>query len=408
SESRVASVLAGSIIPHVISSVFVVARLYSRKFISNSWGADDTLISISWVGSIFLGVIQCLFVEFGAGYHQDRLTSEDVLSMKKLSFANRMVFQFVICTTKLGICAFYLRLFRDKWSRWFLYALLAIVAALSLSMELTIIFSCKPISDAWSLGKRNCIPFPPTFIANTCCNIAVDLALMAFVLPKMKPLKLPRWQKIYIYAVVSLGFLVITAAILRLISILKYIKSSDLSWERVHIGIWLSIEVSTGLFCASAPCLKPLIRKFFPGLASSLSSALSKTLTSPDSGDIKTIRSRRQSMQSHKSALIPHLKKVFSKKARIGLEEVKLKTIKAKRHSRGTFAYAIRKRDDAFQEGDLEDLRGGASVENWLGRTVDEEAVKRAAATVALSDGDKEFARIGRRISGVSSVVSSG
>lgn len=96
-----------------------------------------------------------------------------------------MVFQFVICTTKLGICAFYLRLFRDKWSRWFLYALLAIVAALSLSMELTIIFSCKPISDAWSLGKRNCIPFPPTFIANTCCNIAVDLALMAFVLPKM-------------------------------------------------------------------------------------------------------------------------------------------------------------------------------------------------------------------------------
>lgn len=113
-------------------------------------------------------------------------------------------------------------------------------------------------------------------------------------------------------------------------------------------------------------------------------------------------------MQSHKSALIPHLKKVFSKKARIGLEEVKLKTINAKRHSRGTFAYAIRKRDDAFQEGDLEDLRGGASVENWLGRTVDEEAVKRAAATVALSDGDKEFARIGRRISGVSSVVSSG
>ncbi|MAD84584.1 MAG: hypothetical protein CL912_16620 [Deltaproteobacteria bacterium] len=113
-------------------------------------------------------------------------------------------------------------------------------------------------------------------------------------------------------------------------------------------------------------------------------------------------------MQSHKSAFIPHLKKAFSRKAKTGLEEVKLKTIKAKRHSRGTFAYAIRKRDDAFQEGDLEDLRGGASVENWLGRIVDEEAVKKAAATVALSDGDREFARIGRRMSGVSSIMSSG
>ena len=53
-------------------------------------------------------------------------------------------------------------------------------------------------------------------------------------------------------------------------------------------------------------------------------------------------------------------------------------------------------------------MRGGASVENWLGRIVDEEAVKKAAATVALSDGDREFARIGRRMSGVSSIMSSG
>ncbi|KAH7324041.1 hypothetical protein BKA65DRAFT_79297 [Rhexocercosporidium sp. MPI-PUGE-AT-0058] len=328
--------------------------------------------------------------------------------MKKLAFANRIVFQFVICTTKLGICVFYLRLFPDRGSRRFLYALFAIVAALALAMEFTIIFSCSPISDAWSLGTRNCIQFAPTFIANTCCNIAIDLALMAFVIPKMIPLNLPRSQKIYIYSVVSIGFLVIISAILRLISILRYNKSSDLSWERVNIGIWLSIEVSTGLFCASAPCLKPLICNFFPSLTSTRSDSLSKPPTSPDSGEIKTTRSRRQSMQSHKSAFLPHLKKALSKKAKVGLEEVKLKTIKAKRYSRGTFAYAIRKRDDAFQECDWEDLGGGASVENWLGRCEDEEAVRRAAAMVALSDGEREFARIGRRMSGVSSVLTSG
>lgn len=407
SESRVASLLAGSIVPHVISSIFVLARLYSRKFLSGSWGIDDTLITISWIGSIFIAVIQCLFVEFGGGHHQDVLASADIISMKKLGFANRLVFQFVICTTKLGICAFYLRIFHDKFSKWFIYILLAIIAALAIAMEFTIIFSCSPVSDVWSLGKKNCIPFAPSFIANTSCNIAIDLALMVYVIPKIIPLKIPRQQKIYIYTVVGMGFLVILAAIFRCVSILKYINSSDLSWERVNVGIWVSVEVSTGLFCTSAPCLKPFIRKVFPGLASAFSSTLSKT-PSPDDGDIKTIKSRRQSMQSHKSAFIPHIKKALSRKAKTGLEEVKLKTIKAKRHSRGTFAYAIRKRDDAFHESDWQDLRGGASVENWLGRTVDEEAVKTAAATVALSDGDREFARNGRRMSGVSSIMSSG
>ena len=397
---------------------------------------DRSRLMQSQIGSIFIAVIQCLFVEFGGGHHQDGLASADITSMKKLGFANRIVFQFVICTTKLGICAFYLRVFHDKFSKWFIYALLAIIAALAIAMEFTIIFSCSPVSDAWSLGKKHCIPFAPSFIANTSCNIAIDLALMIFVIPKIS-MHLVRWDHGTQYhsrsrankrsistsllgwdfSSSSLRFFdayqfsnTSTAAISRVSALSLSLRIQSLTaWpgERVNVGIWVSVEVSTGLFCASAPCLKPFIRKMFPGLASTFSSTISKTPT-PDDGDIKTIKSRRHSMQSHKSAFIPHLKKAFSRKAKTGLEEVKLKTIKAKRHSRGTFAYAIRKRDDAFQEGDLEDLRGGASVENWLGRIVDEEAVKKAAATVALSDGDREFARIGRRMSGVSSIMSSG
>lgn len=66
---------------------------------------------------------------------------------------------------------------------------------------------------------------------------------------------------------------------------------------------------------------------------------------------------------------------------------MKLKTIKAKRYSSGTFAYAIRKREEAFENDiDWTISREGASVENWLGRIVDEEAVKLAAVGVALSE----------------------
>jgi hypothetical protein len=41
------------------------------------------------------------------------------------------------------------------------------------------------------------------------------------------------------------------------------------------IDIWASVEVNVGLVCASAPALKPLIRKFFPKFLESNTQAIS-------------------------------------------------------------------------------------------------------------------------------------
>ncbi|KAL2062761.1 hypothetical protein VTL71DRAFT_5833 [Oculimacula yallundae] len=397
------SILAGIIVPTVISSCFVVARFYSRRCLSGKWAVDDSLIATSWVVSLGLAVSLCILVTFGPGHSQEPLSSADLRTAKKLAFSNRIVYQFVLCTTKLGICSFYLRIFQDKWSKRFIYALLTFILVSALVVEFAIIFSCMPVKDAWAIGDKNCLlPLPP-YIGSTVLNAISDLALMAFVIPKIFVLQISRNQKIYVLSVVCLGFLVVIAGVLNLVSITRINN-----WGVVNVNTWKSIEVSTGLLCASAPCLQPLIRKLFPALSSSLSSTPGKATARSASGEIRTIRSRRQSMQSHKSAFIPHLKKAFSMKMKTGMEEVKLKTINAKRLSRGTFAYAIRKREDAFQESDWEDLTKGASVENWLGRVQDEEAVKEAAASVALSKGSIDISQIGTRRSGPSSFVSSG
>jgi len=40
----------------------------------------------------------------------------------------------------------------------------------------------------------------------------------------------------------------------------------DISWDSYDITIWSSVEVNTGLFCASAAAIKPFVRKIFPSL----------------------------------------------------------------------------------------------------------------------------------------------
>ncbi|KAK2623783.1 hypothetical protein QTJ16_006964 [Diplocarpon rosae] len=385
SESRVPGVLAGSIVPTIIGSAFVVARLYTRKFHLSTWGADDTLISISWLVSIGLAVINGMSVVYGSGRRQVFQSVSEMIATMKLAFVSRVVYQFVLCTMKLGICFFYLRVFQDRTSKITVYIMLGFILVSALATEFTTIFSCKPVSGAWKSGEQNCLPAAPNYIANTACNVGGDLALMIFVIPRIVPLQISRRQKICLLSVVSLGILIIVAAIAKLIAILKLNNNNDLAWDVANIISWTSIEVNTGLLCASAPCIKPLLHKTFPSLLITLSAPSPSCVQhSPETGDNKTARS----LHSRKSVMIPHLKKAFHSKTMTGLEEVKLKTIKAKKYDKGTFAYAIRKRDEAFDhEANMMDQSGSESVERWLGRIVDEESVITAAVSAALSWG---------------------
>jgi len=58
------------------------------------------------------------------------------------------------------------------------------------------------------------------------------------------------------------------------------VNSSDPSYDSYTVDIWCAVEINTGLFCVSAPAIKPLLRKFAPGLLGSMeppSIPLSKT-----------------------------------------------------------------------------------------------------------------------------------
>ncbi len=78
----------------------------------------------------------------------------------------------------------------------------------------------------------------------------------------------------------SLGILVIAAAIARVYLVTSLANNSDLTWNGYEITTWTTLEVLTGLFCASAPCIRPLLRQIAPGLMSSVS----QTFSGPSNG----------------------------------------------------------------------------------------------------------------------------
>jgi hypothetical protein len=109
------------------------------------------------------------------------------------------------------------------------------------------------------------------------------------------PLQIALKQKIILLCVVSLGVLTIIAACIRLNRIVKLNESTDTACKTSpaphpvfaqlisgtggasDITTWTSLEVNVGLFCASAPYIRPLLRQIAPNLPASVSRTFSGT-----------------------------------------------------------------------------------------------------------------------------------
>jgi hypothetical protein len=80
---------------------------------------------------------------------------------------------------------------------------------------------------------------------------------------------LPTKQKVGLMFIFAVGGLVCLVSILRLHSLYIVSISEDTTWANTEAAIWSSIEVNTGIVCASLPTVKPLISRIFPRLLSS-------------------------------------------------------------------------------------------------------------------------------------------
>ncbi|KAE9365028.1 hypothetical protein N431DRAFT_305398, partial [Stipitochalara longipes BDJ] len=266
-DSRVTQILAGTIIPAVLSSVFVVARLYSRGILNRNWCLDDTLVAVAWIFSVGSTLIICLQTKWGFGHHSIFQNPSDRRPFLLASYVDRILYQLTLCLTKIGLSVFYRRVFDDDRSKRLMNWTISFLVLSEIVILALAIFQCFPIEDSWSLQleviKVQCMPFSVMVYVSAVCNIVADTVLVAFAVPRVLPLTMPRGQKVALLIVVSLGILVIVAAIARCIFVIK-LPLDDTLWYGVNASTWSTIEMQTSLFCISAPCIRPLLRKLFP------------------------------------------------------------------------------------------------------------------------------------------------
>jgi hypothetical protein len=104
----------------------------------------------------------------------------------KLGFISRVFYLVCLAATKLGICAFYLRVFQDCTSNRLVYLMVGFISATSISLLFATIFQCHPIAAAWSTNNGICLISVPQSYALGITSIAADIFMLAFVVPRIR------------------------------------------------------------------------------------------------------------------------------------------------------------------------------------------------------------------------------
>lgn len=165
-------------------------------------------LTLQKVLSIALTILACLQTRYGIGKHIQDVSPAFLETGLKLEYGNRIPYFLSLGFTKVSICLFYLRVFRERYSRIIAMGTMGFTILFTVPTVIVTIFQCSPISGFWDKTiKFTCINTNPSFYAAAACNIAADTVLIILVVFSVLSLKLERRQKLVLLIVISSGWL---------------------------------------------------------------------------------------------------------------------------------------------------------------------------------------------------------
>ncbi|KAK4498652.1 hypothetical protein PRZ48_009162 [Zasmidium cellare] len=120
------SSIAIAIVGMLISTGFLVIRIYTKAVLAKLFGVDDVLLIIAWMLSM---VVQISIVYYMAhaiiGAHIWDLSVAEFQRLARITAVDSVVYLVVMALCKFSILLFYLRLSREKWFTYSIYATMA-------------------------------------------------------------------------------------------------------------------------------------------------------------------------------------------------------------------------------------------------------------------------------------------
>ncbi|KAF5871308.1 putative cfem domain-containing protein [Botrytis fragariae] len=259
-----------------LALINVCLRVWSRVSLGQ-FGLDDGLIVLSMILSIAETYAHWQYVIFNfVGLHiWDVPLDHDPVPGLKYNFAVQILYNPILAIVKTSILMFFLRLAGQKTEiKRIIWALLIINNALMVAIFIVVIFQCTPIAYNWQVDIPGgyCIEQGVFYVATAVVALVTDILVLIVPFWIVIGLKMPRRTKIAVIGVFFLGILVTVVGIVRLtMMIIAFFYPPPVDSTRGISFVTSVIEINLAIITASAPALKPVMRRWFPKLFGSSS-----------------------------------------------------------------------------------------------------------------------------------------
>ncbi|KAI1642156.1 uncharacterized protein F4817DRAFT_309416 [Daldinia loculata] len=264
-ESRVALVNAFFSIPIPIEVLSTVFRLWVKTRLSSQrrLAFDDYFIIWATITAVAVCIVGLVCASGGLGRHIEALPTEDIETFLLGDYIFSHFYDFAIASTKLSVLALYYRIFAAAKFRILVIATAICVVIWLIVMEIILGLGCQPVQGWWNTAAAataTCVDKLAFTYSTNIINLIFDMWIFTMPIPIILGLQASMEKKIGLCFLFSMGLGTCAISAARLSFIIS-VRSKDVTWSEVPLGILSAWEPCGSILCANLPLVyKPLVR----------------------------------------------------------------------------------------------------------------------------------------------------
>ncbi|KAK1492073.1 hypothetical protein CTAM01_10130 [Colletotrichum tamarilloi] len=255
SDSQANATIAFGAIITIITTASVIARLYTRYFITKQVRIDDAWALLALFSTIAVNIMQSVFTKVYLPTMLAMVTASNEGS--KIPYAVGITYNIAMAALKMTFLFQFYHIFRNvRIMRRVYVGAIIFVAAWTLAQILLQILICLPIEANWDHSVRNakCLPSVLSTYFNATGTLVTDVIVLFLPLPTLWSLKLNSSQRWAALGVFGIGALV-------------PIMSAGRIWSLTHAppkgymstACWTIAELGVGVTTASLATIRQLL-----------------------------------------------------------------------------------------------------------------------------------------------------
>ncbi|RDW77837.1 hypothetical protein BP6252_05890 [Coleophoma cylindrospora] len=267
------SFLVFNIVAPILVCLAVFLRVWTRLYISKSFGTDDILLLVStamYVGTSITGIGISLH---GFGSHQDTISPDNLSTQFKYMYIDGILCYLCIIALRFSLCWLFLRFTQVLWQRRVLYSVAIISTIINVfNLFRMNMFYCVPIPYYWEAYAYNnsitgvCVSPAAMSIAlyiQYGISVVADWVTCLLPLLLVKDSLMDTKVKILTWCLLGMGIFASGAGIATIIFAPTYMDVDDFTHTAYGLFVAQTTEPFIGILAASFSTYYPLFKSLW-------------------------------------------------------------------------------------------------------------------------------------------------